>query len=74
VEVLVNEFPRLETEHLVAYVADNSPLGIHRLADVEIGVTQQWDLCLVVKEYLGRADVLREVRRYRAGERGAHAV
>jgi hypothetical protein len=36
--------------------------------DAEPGRTCAWDLCLAVKPYAGRADVLKEVRRYVIGE------
>jgi hypothetical protein len=35
-----------------------------RHEDIRIGKKHTWDLCLVVKPYLGRADVLNEVRQY----------
>ena len=35
------------------------------LDDAQLERTYSWDLCLVVKEYQGRADVLDEIRRYR---------
>lgn len=41
------------------------------LDDARTGQTYTWDSCLVVKEYRGRADVMDEVRRYRATERAA---
>ena len=34
------------------------------LDDAQVGQTYTWDLCLVVKDYCGRADILREVSRY----------
>ena len=34
------------------------------LDDVQLGTPYVWDLCLVVKPYRGRAEVLAEVRRY----------
>jgi hypothetical protein len=34
------------------------------LDDAQVGQTYTWDLCLVVKEYQSRADILDEVRRY----------
>jgi hypothetical protein len=34
------------------------------LDDAEVGVPYLWDLCLIVKEYRGRADILQEVQRY----------
>ena len=37
------------------------------LDDAEVGETYIWDLCMVVKEYRNRADILDEVRRYLAG-------
>lgn len=36
------------------------------LDDAELEKTYRWDLCLAVKEYQDRADVLHEVRRYHA--------
>ncbi len=38
-----------------------------RVEDAQPGATYSWDLCLAVKQYEGRADVLREVRRYQEG-------
>lgn len=35
-----------------------------RLDDAPPGSTHVWDLCMVVKEYRGQADILEEVRRY----------
>jgi hypothetical protein len=37
------------------------------LDDAQIGEAYRWDCCLVVKPFAGRADVLREVRRYAEG-------
>lgn len=34
------------------------------LDDAQVGPSYAWDLCLVIKPFEGRADVLREVRRY----------
>jgi len=34
------------------------------LDDTQPGTTHEWDLCLIVKDFKGRADVLDEVRRY----------
>ncbi len=39
------------------------------LDDVEIGKTYTWDLCVVVKPFEGRNDVLAEIERYRRTER-----
>jgi len=41
--------------------------------DAEPGRTYGWDLCLAVKPYAGRADVLEEVRRYMKGKCTAKA-
>ena len=37
------------------------------LDDARIGETFRWDVCLALKEYRGRADALKEVRRYLDG-------
>jgi len=34
------------------------------LDDAQIGMTYVWDVCLAVKKYQGRADILNEIRRY----------
>ena len=39
------------------------------LDDAQVGMTYIWDVCLVVKTYQGRVDILNEVRRYVGGER-----
>lgn len=39
------------------------------LDDVRLKTVYRWDLCLVVKPYAGRADIGREIRRYRGRER-----
>ncbi|MBI4025204.1 MAG: hypothetical protein HY360_09510 [Verrucomicrobia bacterium] len=38
------------------------------LEDAQLEQTYTWDLCIVVKEYRGRADVMDEVRRYHAAK------
>lgn len=44
---------------------------ILHLENAELKKTYSWDVCLVLKEYQGRADILREVRAYmRRGENG----
>ncbi|MSS71652.1 MAG: hypothetical protein EXS64_09195 [Candidatus Latescibacteria bacterium] len=40
---------------------------ILHLDDAEIGPTYTWDLCLALKPFEGRTDVLQEVRRYLGG-------
>ena len=39
------------------------------IEDAQLEYTYSWDLCLVVKKYQSRVDVMDEVRRYRAKER-----
>ncbi|MBC8233218.1 hypothetical protein H8E77_27030 [bacterium] len=34
------------------------------LDDAQIGMTYVWDVCLAVKKYQGRADILNEVKQY----------
>jgi len=48
-----------DSEHTYDYV-------LH-LDDAPVGSTHTWDVCLVVKPYAGRADVLAEVSRYEEG-------
>lgn len=38
-----------------------------RLEDASVGWTHTWDICVAVKPFAGRADVLDEVRRYQEG-------
>ena len=38
-----------------------------RLDDAPVGSTHTWEICLVVKPYAGRADVLDELRRFQEG-------
>lgn len=35
-----------------------------RHENIQIGATNTWDLCLIVKPYAGRSDILGEIRRY----------